>query len=40
MKGLGIIGVGAMGSALARRIVGASVIPGNTITLADRRENM
>lgn len=38
MKGLGIIGVGAMGSALARRIVDASVIPSNTITLADRRE--
>ena len=38
MKGLGVIGVGAMGSALARRIVESSVIPGDKIILADRRE--
>lgn len=38
MKGLGIIGVGAMGSALARRIAVSGIIPGNAIMLSDKRQ--
>ncbi|MGI6567067.1 MAG: pyrroline-5-carboxylate reductase [Firmicutes bacterium] len=38
MDGLGIIGVGAMGGALARRLAASGMIAPQAITLADKRE--
>ncbi|NMB45881.1 MAG: pyrroline-5-carboxylate reductase [Firmicutes bacterium] len=38
MKGLGIIGVGAMGGALARRLAESRVVPSDAIILADKRK--
>lgn len=38
MRGLGIIGVGAMGGALARRLAVAGVVPRESIVLADKRQ--
>jgi pyrroline-5-carboxylate reductase len=39
VKGLGIIGVGAMGSALARRIAASGTMSGHALLLTDKRQS-